>query len=291
MKRAGQHVMTAVGSVLGPLPAGGLGIFMYHRVFPGPAGACAPTWNVPPARFRAQLAGLLARGYRAWPLRRALEHAGAGRPLPSRTFVVTLDDGYANACTHALPVLRDLGVPATVFLATAYLDREGTFPFDDWPGAGRPGVPPDSYRPLTTAQCAALQASGLVELGAHTHTHECLCDRPDAFGADLAASVRVLQSRFGVARPTFAFPFGVVNPGLVAAARQAGVACSLTVDAALVRPGSDPFAWGRFVVEASDTPSSLAARLDGWSGLGRGVWNWLGRPGDRRPTPAERGEP
>ena len=47
-----------------------------------------------------------------------------GLPIPRKTFVVTFDDGYVNNLTQALPILTRLGVPATVFVATAYLDSQ-----------------------------------------------------------------------------------------------------------------------------------------------------------------------
>jgi hypothetical protein len=56
------------------------------------------------------------------------------------------------------------------------------------------------------------------------------------------------------------------------------VACALTTQATLVRPGSDPFSWGRFGVGPGDTPGTLAARLDGWYGLARQVWLRLVKP-------------
>src|SRR5579862_1440786 len=46
-----------------------VGILMYHRTTPVPAGLPRPTFNVTPDRLRLQLAGLLDRGYRPWPLR------------------------------------------------------------------------------------------------------------------------------------------------------------------------------------------------------------------------------
>jgi peptidoglycan/xylan/chitin deacetylase (PgdA/CDA1 family) len=281
----------AAGSLGGPLSlllpgrsAGRFGILAYHRVTPRPGPGPAPTWNVTPRNFRAQLAGLLGRGYRPWPLRRALEHSRAGRPTPPGTFVVTFDDGYENVYRHAWPVLRELRVPATVFLATSYLDRETPFPFDDWPPAGSPGVPPESWRPLSTAQCAALLRDGLVELGTHTHTHSAFRGRPEALYHDLVTSLGVLRERFGLAGPTFAFPYGVAGPDLAGAAARAGVLCGLTTEGALVRPGSDPFAWGRFGVEDGDSPSTLAARLSGWYDLARDAWRrfpWSVREGRR----------
>ena len=51
------------------------------------------------------------------PLEEALERLDAGT-LPDRAAAITFDDGTRNLLTHAAPVLRDVGLPAAVFLAT-----------------------------------------------------------------------------------------------------------------------------------------------------------------------------
>ena len=61
--------------------------------------------------------------------------------IPSNVFAVTFDDGYENNYLNALPILRELNVPATIFVATKYLDTDRPFPFDDWSAAGKSGVP------------------------------------------------------------------------------------------------------------------------------------------------------
>ncbi len=245
----------------------GFGILTYHRISPAVPGHPAPTCNVTPSNFRAQLEGLLARGYEPWPLRTALEWAAGGRAVPARAFVVTFDDGYENVYRHAWPVLREWNIPATVFLATAYLGSAEPFPFDDWAGAGT--APPETWRPLTWGQCAEMQAGGLIELGSHTHTHQVFRDQPGALAADLAASAAALREGFGLTDATFAFPFGFHDPEMVAVVRAAGLRCALTTAMDIVRPGADPFAWGRFNVEDHDTPGALCAYLSGWYALFR----------------------
>jgi peptidoglycan/xylan/chitin deacetylase (PgdA/CDA1 family) len=248
------------------------GILTYHRIAPWHGPEPRPTWNVPPRRFRTQLNGLLRLGYQPWPLRRVLDYSREGLPIPPRTFVVTFDDGYENVYTHAWPMLRQLGIPATIFVATAYLDSPNAFPFDDWPGAGAPTIPADVWRPMTTAQCDELLHSGLIDIGTHTHSHANFRDRPDALNQDLLDSLHVLRSRLGREEVPFAFPFGIAEAALRAASKRAGVVCSLSTETVLVRPGSDPFTWGRFGVDETDTADTLAARLDGWYGLARDVW-------------------
>jgi hypothetical protein len=156
--------------LLGPREPDAFGILMYHRIANPVPGYVWPTWNVTPQRFAQQLKGLLSRGWQPWPLREVLSCRARKLPIPRKTFVVTFDDGYANVFRYACPVLSELHVPATVFLATGYLDSEQPFPNDDWPAAGRPGVPRDAWRPLMTDECRRLTANGLVELGAHTPT-------------------------------------------------------------------------------------------------------------------------
>lgn len=258
--------------LLGSRGRDAFGILMYHRLAPWDKSEPAPTWNVTPERFRRQLAGLLARGYEPWPLRQALTFRKEGRPIPRKAFVVTFDDGYENVHAWAWPILCELKVPATVFLATAYLDRDAPFPFDDWPAAGSPHVAPVLWRPLTTAQCQEMQRSGWVELGSHTHTHEVFLGRPQALYEDLSVSADLLRERFGVTEATFAFPFGIGGPDLAAVVRQAGLLCSLTTRGELVRIDRGPFTWGRFTVEEMDTAGTIAAQLDGWCSLPRKSW-------------------
>jgi peptidoglycan/xylan/chitin deacetylase (PgdA/CDA1 family) len=63
----------------------------------------------------------LANHFNVLPLREAAQRLRNGT-LPARAACVTFDDGYADNYTVALPILKQTGVPATFFIATAYLD-------------------------------------------------------------------------------------------------------------------------------------------------------------------------
>lgn len=274
------RLSAGLGDWFGTAPVPTVGILVYHRICPSYRDVPPATMNVTPRRFRAQLRGLLTRGFRIWPLSRLLDHHARGLPVPGQTTAITFDDAFASVHDHAWPILRELNVPAVAFQATAYLDSTEPFPFDSWGVAHAGRVPPGAYRSLTTEQCRRMHASGLMELGAHTHSHADFRGRPEAFAADLARSVEELRERFGLGEVPFAFPFGrrhqgYVTPALLEAARGSGVNCALTTEAVPVRPGDDPFGWGRFNVYEWDTGGTLAAKLQGWYSWAPRLQEWL----------------
>lgn len=259
-----------MASCFGPRADGRLGILAYHRTVPEPNGTPPPTYNVSPERFRRQLEGLLARGYRPVKLSEAIRCHQHGKALSSRSFVVTFDDAYESVLLHALAVLESLGVPATLFIATAYLDSSKAMPFDDWEAAGSPDVPPETWRAMTTSQCLSAQDSGLIELGCHTHAHDDYRGRPEDFEKDIRESLRVLEERFGVVNPPMAFPFGVADAAMLEATERMGFACGLTAVTERVDLNDTPHGWGRYLVEPFDTAATLAAKLSGWYDFSRG---------------------
>lgn len=268
-KRCAALAATGLNRALGSRAGGRVGILAYHRVADLVAGLPAPTMNVSPQRFREQVVGLLDRGFVVWPLRKVLRHAAQQEPIPPRTLVLTFDDAYESVYLNAWPVLESLRLPATVFVSTGYLDADAPFPFDPWGVAHCDRAPAETYRPLRSGQCREMAAGELVDLGAHTHTHQDFRGRADDFHRDLATCVGLLRARFDLAEVTFAFPYGRPAQGsaggeLEAAARRAGVICGLTTESVLVDPTSGPFGWGRFCAYAWDTAEMLAAKLDGW---------------------------
>ena len=267
--RSISHLGGTLSSLLGSRSQGHFAILTYHRIAPHTAGVPAPTYNVAPKRFREQLSGLLLRGFQFVPLRRALECHIGGRTLPQRSVVVTFDDCFETVFTEAWPILKELQVPATLFLSTGYLDSDQQFPFDTWAEEFAHQVPTCHYRPITTEQCCEMAVSGLVDLGTHTHTHADFRQHIQAFTEEMSSSIEIVSSRFGVDSPPFAFPFGGVakgfaSPALTEAARASRVACALTTEAKLIDVRTDPFGWGRLNAFAWDTSSTLTGKLCGW---------------------------
>ena len=94
-------------------------VLMYHAVVDAPLSV--PDWCFMTSdSFRAQME-YLARSGRIVSLNRAL--SGTPWTAPTPAIAVTFDDGFRNNLDVALPVLTRFEIPATVFLATAFVDN------------------------------------------------------------------------------------------------------------------------------------------------------------------------
>jgi peptidoglycan/xylan/chitin deacetylase (PgdA/CDA1 family) len=97
---------------------GHLSILIFHRVLPEPDALFPETLSA--ATFEARM-----RWVKEWfnvlPLEEAIELLFAGR-IPSRALAITFDDGYADNEELAAVILQRLGLTATVFVATSFLD-------------------------------------------------------------------------------------------------------------------------------------------------------------------------
>ncbi len=108
----------AAGLVYGAHRGPQLPILMYHRVLPQPDAFLPDT---PDARLVATQLRALADVFTVLPLEEAVEQLHKGT-LPARAVSITFDDGYRNNHDVALPILKSLGLTATLFLATHYVD-------------------------------------------------------------------------------------------------------------------------------------------------------------------------
>jgi peptidoglycan/xylan/chitin deacetylase (PgdA/CDA1 family) len=95
---------------------------MYHSV-----GRPLPGWKTPwftlPARiFADHLEKLSAAGFRSVSLDEIRDYVAGKRSLPPRSMCVTFDDGYLDAWTYAVPILRKYGFTAAVFVSPEFVD-------------------------------------------------------------------------------------------------------------------------------------------------------------------------
>lgn len=107
-------------------------ILMYHRVLTREEVACQavqPGMYVLDTVFAQQMA-FLQQTFTVLSLRQLLDLWKAGEWNEQAGYcVVTFDDGWLDNYRYAYPVLRRLGIPATIFLPTDYVGTDQWF----WP--------------------------------------------------------------------------------------------------------------------------------------------------------------
>jgi peptidoglycan/xylan/chitin deacetylase (PgdA/CDA1 family) len=175
----------------------GLVVLIYHRV----GGHTPVSVDLPRSLFAQQLE-VLSAGWAPVTLDDAAQalvrDAAPAGPAP---VCLTFDDGTADFVEEALPELVSHGVPATLYVATDFVE------------SGRPF--PDDGRPVSWAGLRDALSTGLVTIGSHTHTHR-LLDRVEAGEAadELDRSKGLIEDRLGVACDHFAYPKALAgSPG------------------------------------------------------------------------------
>jgi peptidoglycan/xylan/chitin deacetylase (PgdA/CDA1 family) len=176
------------------------------------------------ASFAQQLDWLANNDYHVIPLAQLTEFFQGHRPLPKRSVVITIDDGYESTQRIALPLLRKYGFPATVFVYTDFIGAADAL---SWP------------------QLHDLVDSGLIDVQAHSKTHRNMIERDaaqtdDGYRLKLDIEARVprelLERRLGVQVQRFAYPYGDANQAVLDALTRQHYQLGLTVN-----PGGNAF--------------------------------------------------
>ncbi len=179
------------------------------------------------------------------PLTEMVHVLRSGERLPQRAVAITFDDGYASNYRLGYPVLRELGLPATIFLATGFLDGTHALWFQEVDRAcagspvhyhetlarlkslpdaemrlevaklcrqNDPSKAPAVTQPMTWNMAREMRDSGLIDFGGHTHTHPILARcSAEQQAAEIQTCRDRIETELGKAPSLFAFPN--VGPG------------------------------------------------------------------------------
>ena len=118
------------------------------------------------------------------------------------TVSITFDDGYAENCEFALPLLIERKIPVCYFVSLDFITKQRPFPHDVEIGLNLPVNTVESLK--------ALDLSG-VEIGAHTRTHLDLGSVTDplVLADEVIIASKDLEDLIGRKMRYFAFPYGL----------------------------------------------------------------------------------
>jgi len=226
-------------------------VLMYHRI----NDALEPgEWVVPVARFREQMS-YLRNHSQVITLGDSLK--GHQSPVTShqkRHILVTLDDGYRDNYQNAFPVLKELGISATVFLTTGYVgttrkrERYKDVPWER------------DYLDLEEVREMAMAG---VSFGAHTATHPRLLELDiEEAENEIFSSVDFVRKELGVKQPAFSYPYGKFDDSIKRIVKEAGCSCAFTVAPGIFKDGDDVFEIPRIGVDGTDNLETFVKKIE-----------------------------
>lgn len=273
-------------------------VLVFHRIAAEGHPAQGLVTPVTESLLLRQIEALLAVG-EIVPLEELLRpNRNSSRPR----FALTFDDDYQAHYERALPILRELGVPATFFLLGRslhgggplwferldhFIATEGTREAARWLGVDTDDVealaiacendsqlqtrleelPDVGIRHLSAAEIRALADAGMT-VGFHTLDHPLLLRLSDSELDDALRRGRSeLEAAAGTQLRLFAYPHGKADRRVAERVRRAGFIAACTGRPIPVRPGDDPYLIGRWEPGAMGRDrfaSTVAARLNGW---------------------------
>ncbi|APH13388.1 polysaccharide deacetylase family protein [Clostridium sporogenes] len=164
--------------------------------------------RLPKEQFKEQMKYLKDNGYTTLTLNELYNFLEKNKPVPEKSIVITLDDGYVDNYTNAYPILKELGLNATVFVVTSNIDKD--------------------KRTLTSKQIKEMDEAG-IQIASHTYNHDKLDDLPyEKQLQTMKKSKDDLEKILNHKVDFIAYPYGKWNEESIKAAKDAGYKMAFT---------------------------------------------------------------
>ena len=171
------------------------------------------------SKFRKQMETIRQLGIPVIPMADFIAWKDGGKPIPAKSIVITMDDGWKSVYTDAYPILKEFGYPFTIYLYKNYVDGGG--------------------KALTTAMIKEMMANGAT-IGSHSASHpfpqevkkfrkQGAAPFDKFLNVEMGESKRFLEEKFGKSVVTFAYPGGYFTEEMQAKAAEVGYSHLFTV--------------------------------------------------------------
>jgi peptidoglycan/xylan/chitin deacetylase (PgdA/CDA1 family) len=187
------------------------------------------------------------RNYHVVSLGGILDFLEGKRRLPRKSVAITFDDGYLDNYVNAYPYLKKCHLPATIFIATAYVQKRMHL--------GNLHLPMLSWNEIVE------MINNNINIGAHTASH------PDLSRIDIQSAKReILESKIEIEKETgkkvdyFAYPYGRYENDVINLVRRLGFRCAFGGEG-VIKKNPDMFVLHRVEVKQSIGYAMFKMRL------------------------------
>lgn len=200
-------------------------VIMYHRF----GDSRYPTTNISLEQFQAHVTELKTGGYTVLPLGKIVDSLKSGEALPDRTVALTIDDAYLSVYQNAWPILKEAGLPFTVFASTGHL-----------------GNRPSDY--MSWAQLKEMRDAG-VYIGHHSASHSHLPKLSlEKVQSEIASANTAFQKNLGFVPALFAYPYGEYGSDIKKIIAESGFKAAFGQQSGVAYAGHDRFSFPRFAM-------------------------------------------
>jgi peptidoglycan/xylan/chitin deacetylase (PgdA/CDA1 family) len=218
-------------------------IFGYHRFV---KTVKRPDTEITPEAFEAQMQELKNKNIAVIPMQDFLAWRRGEKAIPSKSAVLTFDDGWKSQHEVAWPILKKFNYPVTLFIYTE-------------------GIKPGRFsggESMSWDQLAEMRDAG-ADIQGHTATHSDLrkpYDKvakkklsPEEYEAwlqqEVAGSKQMIEQKLGVKVNCFAVPYGFHNDHIREVAMKAGYEALFTVYGQPITMHTPLGSVGRYLME------------------------------------------
>ncbi|MDX1412697.1 MAG: polysaccharide deacetylase family protein [Candidatus Promineifilaceae bacterium] len=229
---------------------------MYHLI----DGSIRASTAISEKAFDEQISLLRNIGYQFLSLSQAQEIVAGKIEAPPQGILITFDDGYADNITAALPVLMRYGVPAALFVISAYVGQSNRW---------NPKACYDSDH--ASWDELRIWLNGGCEIGGHSHDHLCMTRlNENEIRHSVQLNKDLLEDKLGIELTAFSYPYGLYN----AAIRQIvseSFQLAFSDTAGSWVPWNDRYAINRLGVRPEWSIKEFQKRIDALGYLSKGA--------------------
>lgn len=215
----------------------GIPVLMYHSIGYVKDNGLVMT----PEKFRIQIKYIKDNGYKTLTLDELHALFKENKPIPKKSVIITLDDGYSDNYKYAYPILKEYGAKATIFVITKTIDKNTNY--------------------LNSKQIKELQANG-IDIESHTVGHEELINLTyEKQLKTLKESKLELENLLNKSVNYIAYPYGKYNNDTIKAAKEAGYLMGLTTKNKSTEKSDGMYTLSRKNINSLDEMSVFVGRL------------------------------
>ena len=191
----------------------------YHKIAYPPPDARIRGGYTPPKKFAKQMAFLKKQGFTFYTASEMIEYFRGRGSFPPKGIAITFDDGWKDNYENALPVMRRLGIKATIFLIPSCIGQVSNKALSEG----------ESSREHLSLQDILEMSKHGIEFGSHTLNHKLLHQIPlDEVKFEVEESKRQIEALLGKPCEVFAYPGGHFNAGARRLVEAAGYTAAFT---------------------------------------------------------------